>query len=125
PFAHPDRMFAIWQSNPRKGDRFIEISYPAFRAWVDRCEAFDQLAGMLSSNVESIMTGQGDPMPVEGRWVTPSFFDILGVRAALGRTLLPEDDRAGAPGVIVLGNALWRERFGADPHALGRMVTDR
>ena len=54
-----------------------------------------------------------------GRLVSWSFFDVLGVRPALGRTLVPEDDRRGAARVVVLGHALWRDRFAADPRIVG------
>jgi predicted permease len=122
PFADPDRTVAIWNSHPQRGDHFVELSYPAYRDWREQSKTFEQLAGMLSSNVESVMTGSGEPTALEGRWVTSSFFETLGVRPAVGRTLMPEDDRAGAEGVVVVSHRLWREHFGADPSVLGRTV---
>jgi putative ABC transport system permease protein len=57
-----------------------------------------------------------------GRLVTWNFFSVLGVPPALGRALLAEDDRRGAARVVVLGHALWRDRFGADPRVVGSSV---
>jgi predicted permease len=65
----------------------------------------------------------GLPEQVAGALVTGGVFETLGVPALLGRTLGPADDVPGAPRVVVLGHALWRERFGADPSLLGRTVS--
>jgi len=54
--------------------------------------------------------------------VGADFFTLLGVQPALGRGFLPEEDRPGADGVVVLSDGLWRRRFGADPSVIGRDV---
>jgi putative ABC transport system permease protein len=51
-----------------------------------------------------------------------SLFSVLGIRPQLGRTILPSDDRYGAPKIAVLSEALWRSRFGADPATVGRTI---
>jgi len=68
--------------------------------------------------------GVGDSrVPVRAIGVTGAYFNMLGARAALGRALLPDDDRppVGAP-VAVLSHSLWRRAFGADPHAVGQQL---
>ena len=72
---------------------------------------FGHLALMAGGEAEEIQTLR----------VSASFFQILGVRPALGRTFLPQEDKAGAS-VVVLGYELWHRRFGADPHVLGRDI---
>ena len=57
-----------------------------------------------------------------GREVTADFFTVLGVPPQLGRTLLPDEQGAGAPRVVVLGYDLWQSRFGADPNIVGRTL---
>ena len=59
---------------------------------------------------------------MEGPLVTGNFFHVLGVGAALGRTLTPLDDVAGGPQVIVLGHRAWSRHFASDPGVLGRTV---
>src|SRR5262249_50943597 len=54
--------------------------------------------------------------------VSGEFFDVLGVRPALGRALRPTDDVRGAAPVVVLSYAAWQQRFNADPHVIGRQV---
>jgi putative ABC transport system permease protein len=57
-----------------------------------------------------------------GAGVTANFFTALGVEAALGRTFLPDEDRAGAGLVAALSDGYWRSRFGADPGVVGRAI---
>ena len=123
PFDDPDALFILRQSDLKKNHPFVEVSYPAFTAWRERSRSFQGMAAMPSVNQGWVLTGRGEPATLEGRWVSASFFDLLGARPALGRVLREEDDRPGAPRVVVLSDALWRERFGADPAILGQALT--
>src|SRR5215211_1871954 len=67
-------------------------------------------------------TGASEPARLVQSEATSRFFDVLGVRAALGRTFLPEEDQPGHDRVAVLGNALWQQRFGSDPGVMGRSI---
>jgi macrolide transport system ATP-binding/permease protein len=57
-----------------------------------------------------------------GEVVTGNYFQLLGVRAAVGRTLLPDDDRPGAPRAVVIANRLWTREFGANPSAVNQTI---
>ena len=59
---------------------------------------------------------------LEGAGITAGLLPMLGVQPALGRAFSPEDDRPGAPGTVLLSDALWRARFAADPNITGRSV---
>jgi putative ABC transport system permease protein len=119
-YATPERLVVIWQSD-RERNPFVEISYPAFREWRDRAQSFESLAAMPSVNSELTLTGRGEPAVIEGRAVSGAFFSMLGVAPALGRVLLPDDDRPGTA-AAVLSHSLWRERFGTDPAVMGQSV---
>ena len=67
-------------------------------------------------------TGADNPQRVPAASVTASFFDVLRTPPSLGRAFTAEDDRPGAPPVALLGDGLWRSRFGADPDTVGRVV---
>ena len=54
-------------------------------------------------------------MRVYGRIVTGNFFDVLGARAALGRTFAEAEDKVGVPRVVVVSHGLWQRQFGGDP----------
>ena len=60
---------------------------------------------------------------MDGLWASGSFFDTLGVPAAIGRTLTERDDRAGAPAVTVISHAFWRRQFGSAPDVIGRALS--
>jgi putative ABC transport system permease protein len=119
PYARPDRLVMLWQEDLERGQPFVEMSYPAFRDWRAANPVFEDLAGLPSTNQSWTLTGRGEPVELTGRLVSWSFFRVLGVPPALGRTLRPEDDRRGAARVVVLGHDLWRNRFGVDPRVVG------
>jgi len=54
---------------------------------------------------------------------TGNYFDVLGVRARLGRTFTPDDDRVDAPPVVVLSDGYWKRRFGGNPNVIGKVLT--
>jgi predicted permease len=65
----------------------------------------------------------GEPEHVAGEMVTADYFDLLGLRPAVGRTFLAEEDQAsGDARVVILGHDLWKRRFGGDPAIVGRAV---
>jgi predicted permease len=64
------------------------------------------------------------PERVWGAIVSGNYFEVLGVKALIGRTFLPEEDRTpNTHPVVVIGYGLWERRFGADPKVLGRTIT--
>lgn len=67
-------------------------------------------------------TDPDNPQRVPAASVTASFFDVLRTPPRLGRPFTDEEDRPGAAPVVVLGDGLWRSRFGADPGIVGRVV---
>ena len=66
------------------------------------------------------VTGGSQPTHIAGATVSPGYFGVLGVDAALGRTFDPHDASRGANGEVVISDGLWKRAFGADPHILGK-----
>jgi putative ABC transport system permease protein len=122
PFHDPDRLVLLWQSDEQRGQPFVEMSYPTYRDWRDGNLVFTDLAGMPSTNQGWVLALGDRPRGVSGRIVTANFFSVLGVAPALGRALVPEDDRVGAARVVVLSDALWRDVFGSAPDVVGRSI---
>ena len=77
------------------------------------------LIGSISLN----LTGAGEPEQLLGARASAALFPMLGVRPQLGRVFLPEEDEIGRDRVVVLDDALWRRRFGADRGIVGRTIT--
>ncbi|MDX1395282.1 MAG: ABC transporter permease [Gemmatimonadota bacterium] len=121
PYAEPDELAMVFRTVPRFGFDRSTASYPDFADWREQTTTFADLAayGYVTR------TRQAD----DGarRWVgyrfTANLLPLLGVPPAIGRGFSADDDRAGAPPVVLLSHRLFTERFGADPAVLDRTVT--
>ena len=67
PFAEPERLVLFWQNDRTRNQPFVEMSYPAFRDYREQNQVFAELAGMPSTNQGLLLTGRGEPTPLEGR----------------------------------------------------------
>jgi hypothetical protein len=119
PFANPDQLLAVYAMSPafEQGS----ISYPNFLDWQKDNRSFAFLGAFRSE--EYNMTGAGEPERLHGHMVSAEFFPALGIHPILGRYILPEEDRAGAAPVVVIGDGLWKRKFGLSPDALGKSLT--
>jgi hypothetical protein len=82
------------------------------------------LDGMAAFEYGSfLLGGQPDAAHVLGLRVTEDFFDVLARPPGLGRDFLPADDAGGAQPVVIVSDALWRGRFGADPSIVGSTIS--
>jgi predicted permease len=98
------------------------VSYPNFKDLRRANRVFSGMSDFAPAGVT--LTGRGTPQRVVAMLVSANYFDLLGVKAALGRTFLPDEDRKpGGDTVAVLSYSLWQRRFGGDPHIVGRPIT--
>ncbi len=119
PYRQPDRLVTL-----AKGDSDTpnptNTSFGTVDDWKSRSQSFDSIA--LYRGWGPTITGSGSPMILRGLRVTQNFFDTLGVKPALGRGFLPEEDRPNQWHVLLLSHAIWVERFGTDPKILGTIL---
>ena len=79
------------------------------------------LSGLVEFHAMSFtLFGHGDPERVRAGVVSYNYFDLFGVQPLLGRTFLPDDDKLGAPPVLLLSYEYWRNNFGSDPQIVGK-----
>jgi len=116
PYAHADRALWITSVRPERND--AAFSMPDFLDYRDHVDSLDSLSAI--ANWSANLTGRGDAERLSGLRVSANIFDTLGVIAAVGRTLEPEDDRPEAPPVVVMTYGLWQRRFGGDASLLGQ-----
>jgi putative ABC transport system permease protein len=119
PFAEPDRLVMVYDTQPACPT--CPASYPKYRDWRERNQVFAAIGG--STGAGFVLTGSGDPVRVRGASATASLGDVFGVPPQLGRWFTEDEDRFGGPKVVVLGSALWTQRFGADRSVVGRTIT--
>jgi predicted permease len=105
------------------GEGFDNMAYPWFRHLQKHTTTFEHMAATtFSPSAVSLSEGESSER-IYGQLVSASYFDVLGVRPALGRLFVPDDDAApGARAVAVLTHKFWQERFNGDPSVLQRPV---
>lgn len=92
------------------------LNFVDWRDWPGRDEIFEAMA--IRASTSFLMRAPHEPLRVRGGLVSANYFDLVGVEAALGRTLLESDGERA----VVLGDAIWRSAFAADPEVLGKRV---
>jgi putative ABC transport system permease protein len=118
PYPEPDRLVTIGDRNPN--GFATNVGFATVLDWRARSRSFEQLAMMRSWMPTLVTNGEAERMPaVRVSW---NYFDMMGIRPALGRGFTADDDRPEHWRVLLLSDALWRRRFGADPAVVGRMV---
>ncbi|PYP63362.1 MAG: ABC transporter permease [Gemmatimonadetes bacterium] len=120
PFADPDRLVALWDFNPKNGNR-DGISYLNYLDWRDQARAFSAIAAYTGRSVA--ITEGTEPARLQGQLVTANLFPLLGVRPQLGRLFRADEDAAGAAGVVLLSDAAWRRLYNADSSVVGRVIS--
>lgn len=105
----------------RNGYATPPFSYPDLRDLSERTQTFSRILGYHNDYMS--LTGVAKPERIFGALTTASYFDVLGVRAILGRTFLPEEGTPGAGrAVIVIGYAVWQNHFAGDPQIVGKTI---
>ncbi|HEX7177084.1 MAG TPA: ABC transporter permease [Pyrinomonadaceae bacterium] len=121
PYEEPERLVHLFETTPQKNFGRREASYPDFLDWRQN-QTFEGLAAYSGGGGFALAGADGSELVESGR-VTANFFDVLGVRPALGRTFREGEDEAGAERVVVLSHGAWQRRFGGDAEVVGRTLT--
>jgi putative ABC transport system permease protein len=116
PLPYPDSERVVWLANYNQRFHFEALGAPDFADWREQAQSFEDMAGYLT--VDSTVQDGDQSAKHSFVTVTPEFWRIAGARPALGR-LFREGDR----NVVVLTWRMFEQRFGADPHVLGRVVS--
>ena len=115
PYQDESRLVTVWQADTR-GTR-LTVTGADYLSWKAEAPAFQSLAALSARGFN--LTTDGEPERLDGALVSADFFAVLGTRPFLGHTF-----ESGAPGPreVVLGEALWRRRFGGDISVIGRTL---
>ncbi|HKV24906.1 MAG TPA: ABC transporter permease [Candidatus Acidoferrum sp.] len=117
PFRDPSRLVLIAERSPFP---VISTSFENYLDWRDQSRSFESMEATRAGAIT--LTGSGEPQRLTVRMVTAGLFHMLGVDAHLGRTFLPEEDRAGGSPVVLLSYPLWQSRFGGSADILGKSI---
>ena len=121
PFADPDRV-AIVAMRGADGRQTSAISLAQYQALAASGGVFDHLAA-VGSGLRPIVTGAGDPKRFNNECVTAGMFQVLGTQPIAGRPFTREEDRPGAPPVVVLSYQFWQREMHGARDVIGRALT--
>ncbi len=122
PFPEPDQIVMVWGRTLRDGgsDR-NNHSFPDYADFRDQSQTFSAMAAYARAG--STLTQGDEGQPLSGITVSAEIFETLGVSPFLGRGFSREEDKAGAPSVVVITHALWQRAFASDPKIVGQQIT--
>ena len=120
PFPEPERLVFINETAPRWNLEMTGINYADFAQWHRDQQAFEAIA-VYDSTAFNVATAQGADR-LTGAAVSIDFLKVLGLQPILGRPFSPEEVEPNGPRVTMIGEALWHERFGGRPDALGKAL---
>ena len=119
PYGEPDRLVLLRQSAPGAGQANVNLSIKEYFDYREQSPDFDALVEYHQMNF--VLLKRGEPDRVDTGVVSANFFDVLGIRPALGRTFAASDDEPGAEAVLILSHSYWQSKFGGDPGILGQV----
>ena len=120
PYRDPARLVMLWEAETDEAEERNVVSPANFLDWQRQSTAFESMAAGVDWRAN--LTGDGAPEEIPVAFVSANFFPTLGVRPALGRVFTAAEDVAKGPSVVVISDALWRRRFGADRGIVGRNI---
>ncbi len=118
PYPHADRIVRVLEAPPGGGRN--GISTLNYLDWQRENRCFDYLAAITGDG--PALTGVDEPTQLPGARVSPHYFDVFSLKAALGRTFVEGEDQPGHDHVAVLSHTLWQNKFGGDPAIVGRTI---
>ena len=122
PYANPEQLMTVWETDQRRGQMQGTSSYPNFGDLRTQNHVFEHIAAYHNSDF--IMTGRGEPARLQGAVVNADMFSLLGIAPQIGRGFLPDEDKPGDAGrVVVLSQALFQKYFNADAGLLNQSIT--
>jgi predicted permease len=120
PYRNPEALVALGESRPEKGWHMNTVSYPNFRSWQAENRTLESIG--IYTGASFNLAGSEGADYIQGANVSWTMFHTLGVQPELGRDFREEEDRVGAPSVIVISDLLWRDRFQGRRDAVGKVL---
>ena len=120
PFAEPDRI--MWLATRDAQGRNFGVSEPDFEDWRRATRTFSGIALMQTGTV-NFSADRRAPDQYDAVYISANGFSLIGSQPALGRGFSAEDDRPGAPAVMLLSHTVWQSRYGGDRSVVGRAIS--
>ena len=122
PFAQPNRLIQVAEKNDKLKLTNFGASVLNFKSWREKTQTFHELAA-LGYGTFTISGNGGDAEQLTGNRISPALTRVLGVWPVAGREFTADEEKPGAPPVVLISEGLWKRRFGSDPALIGRSIT--
>ena len=120
PYSDPAGIVVVWGTFPDLNVERGTASPLEFLHWRDTNHVFSEMAAWRT--LYTTTTGHGEPQQVWQAMASANFFQLLGIRPALGRDFLPDEDQLGREKVAILSYRFWQQRFHGDRGIVGKSI---
>ena len=120
PYQDSEQLAMLWTTKDTNQEQ--PFSFADYSDLKSQAQSFSAI-GAASPLWNFILTGDSEPEPIQGLYVSANLFELLRVAPEKGRGFTADEDRAGGPPVVIISRGLWERRFGADPNAIGRSMS--
>lgn len=121
PFEEPARLVQVAEKNDKLNLPSFGASVLNFLSWREQTQTFDEVAAIGFNTIT--LTGAGEPEQLSGNRISPALTRVLGLPPVSGRAFTDDEEKPSAAPVAMIGEGLWKRRFGADPTLIGRTIT--
>jgi putative ABC transport system permease protein len=122
PYPESERLMEVGRSHTSEGG-VNSLSAPKFIFLRDNCQSFEAITGTQLMGSNFLLSDDSQSEYISGLYATADFFRVLGVAPAVGRGFTAEEDSPAGERVAILGDGLWRQRFGSDAGLIGKKIT--
>jgi putative ABC transport system permease protein len=121
PYPQPNQLVIVNETNNRLHIQNFSSSVLNYLSWKEVAQSFESIGAVGGASFN--LSGRGDPENFTGATITPSLFRLLGIQPVRGRSFRDGEDAPSAPPVVMIGEALWKRRFGADEALINSHLT--
>jgi putative ABC transport system permease protein len=119
PFPQPERIVNVWETNLKRNFPKFPVAPGNYYDWKAQNHVFADI-GAYQQNTFNLASNENEPERYLGAICDGGFFAALGISPVLGRVFTDDEDQPGRDGVVILGNGIWKQRFGGDPKIIGQ-----
>jgi putative ABC transport system permease protein len=120
PYPDADRLFMVRERRAQAGFARTVVASGEFLRWQSQSRSLEAVASVDYPSLT--LTIGSEPESVSGLRVSAGFFRALGIQPEVGRAFTADEDRAGAPPVILISHDLWQQRFASSPGVVGSTI---
>src|SRR5262245_22517196 len=122
PFADPDRLVTLHDTQLKQGVARNLTSPPNFLDWRTMSRSFDALGAYVAAPIAVNLSGRGEPVRLDSTSISPEIFSVLGVKPVVGRVFSSDDERVDGPNILLMSHSVASSLFGSAESAVGNTV---